>query len=61
MTDEQAKLKAELIKEMTEIREMGGGETGHMYADGILCKFLIALGHEDLVEIYESIPDMWYA
>ena len=61
MTDEQAKLKAELIKEMTACRDEGGGEIGHMDADTILCRFLVALGHEDLVEIYDSIPDMWYA
>lgn len=32
----------------------------HHAADQILCTFLVALGHEDLVEAYNRIQPKWY-
>ena len=61
MTKEQIERKAQALKDMAECVASGGGEIGHMNADTILCEFLVALGHEDLVELYDSMPGMWYA
>lgn len=35
-------------------------EMDHIYADGLLCEFLIALGYNDLVKEYNKIAK-WYA
>lgn len=56
MTKEQA------LKEMQECVDMGEGdtETSHGVADDILCAFLRAQGHDDLVDLYEKV-EKWYA
>jgi len=61
MSKELEERKAQALKDMADCVASGGGETGHMTADTILCEFLVALGHEDLVELYDSMPNMWYA
>ena len=38
-----------------------GGETGHMEADQSLCKLLVALGFQDVVDLYNAISPKWYA
>lgn len=38
-----------------------GGETGHMDADQSLCKLLVAIGFQDVVDLYDGISPKWYA
>lgn len=38
----------------------GDAEIAHKMADDVLCEFLIALGHEDLVELWNDV-EKWYS
>ena len=53
MTKEQA------LEELAQCLEMDE-EGGHSWGDHILCEFLKAQGHSDLVEAWEKI-DKWYS
>ncbi len=51
--------KEEVIKELRECTgENKDGE--HMYADSLLCQFLVTLGYSDIVEEFQRL-DKWYA
>lgn len=50
------------LARMREIAAEAGGdvEGDHSDADAVLCSLLRTLGHDDLVDVYESIPK-WFA
>jgi hypothetical protein len=48
------------IAELKEIRKSGDTEAAHVKADMVLCKFLMALGYEDVVDEWAAV-DKWYS
>ena len=54
MTREQA------LAELAECAKGGDTEMAHSNADDVLCKLLIALGYQDIVDAWEEV-DKWYA
>lgn len=54
MTKEQA------ISELKELQKSGDQEAAHNEADGVLCKFLEALGYSDVTAEWAKI-EKWYA
>lgn len=54
MTREQA------IEELKEQQGSGDWEVAHSEADDVLCKLLVALGYQDVVDEWEKVPK-WYA
>ena len=48
------------ISELKEAKKNGDIEGAHCDADDILCKLIIALGYEDVVDAYHMVPK-WYA
>lgn len=54
MTKEQA------LRELVECQANGDTECAHAWADHVLCEFLKAQGHADLVEAWIKV-DKWYA
>ena len=54
--------KDEAIKKMKDYVMMGfdDPETGHYFADELLCAFLESEGHKDLVDLYNEV-DKWYS
>jgi hypothetical protein len=51
--------KEQVFKELEECLTMET-ETAHSWADRVLCEFLKAQGHSDIVEAWEKV-DKWYA
>jgi hypothetical protein len=54
MTKEQA------LKKLEECQKNSDTECAHSWADEVLCQFLRAQGHDDLVEVWEKV-NKWYA
>ncbi len=52
--------KKEVLARLAKCAADEDTEMAHVHADYALCKFLIALGHGDVVELYESF-DKWHA
>lgn len=60
MTDER---KAELLAEMAKLAKgdfEGDAETGHGWADTLLCEALTELGFPELVKVFDEV-EKWYA
>lgn len=49
----------ERMKEAAELSK-GDEELGHSHADGVLCDFLIYLGHPEIVKEFKKV-DKWYS
>jgi hypothetical protein len=58
MEDEMTREQA--IAELKDCQTSGDTEATHSEADEVLCKFLIALGYQDIVDEWEKV-DKWYA
>ncbi len=53
--------REEALEAMRIAIESGGDpEASHYAADGILCKLLISLGYQDVVDLWKDV-DKWYA
>ena len=56
----EEKAKALCLQKLQQAFDTGDTEGGHCDADEALCDFLKALGHNDVVELYERLPK-WYS
>jgi hypothetical protein len=52
--------KEEALLELAEIKKDTDTEVAHIDADGVLCRLLMSLGYEDVVDAYHNIGK-WYA
>lgn len=52
--------REEAIKELKELFKNCDTEGDHVDADNVLCRLLIQLGYDDVVEAYNKIHK-WYA
>ncbi len=52
--------REEALDAMRAAAEPGDPEASHYAADGILCKLLISLGYQDVVDLWKDV-DKWYA
>lgn len=50
----------EATRRIKEDCHTGDNEADHSLADEILCKLLVSLGHEEVVEAWEEVHK-WYA
>lgn len=53
-------LKKATIESLKSLQKGNDIELNHVYADEVLCTFLTALGHYDVVDEYNKIKK-WYA
>lgn len=53
-------LRDKAIKELRDCQKPGDTEAAHSDADKALCKLLVALGYQDVVDEWEKV-DKWYA
>jgi hypothetical protein len=53
--------KEEAIEALKACQASGDAEGAHSAADEVLCRFLRALGYEDVVKEWEAISPKWYA
>lgn len=60
MTDRDAILELQNIKERLKSRTLYDEEDAHVEADDVLVSLLDSMGFTDLVEAYNDIPK-WYA
>lgn len=59
-SEELLKVEKEVMENLKEAFQRGGGESSHMLADQSLCDLLRALGYNNVVDLYQGIPNMWY-
>jgi|TARA_R110000803_G_scaffold110244_1_gene178632 hypothetical protein len=52
--------KEQVLQRLKECAADDDTEMAHVAADTALCEFLIALGHEDVVDAYNDV-DKWFA
>ena len=52
--------REEALAELAEIKKDTDREAAHMDADHVLCRLLMSLGYEDVVDAYHNIGK-WYA
>ncbi len=52
--------REEAIAALKDCQTSGDTEATHSEADDVLCKFLVALGYQDVVDEWEKV-DKWYA
>lgn len=52
--------KKQPIKRLDKLAESDDWEMAHSGADEILTQFLVGLGHQDVVEVYDKV-NKWYA
>jgi hypothetical protein len=49
------------LKEITKVAEEDGNyDTAHEQADELLCKLLISLGYEEVVNEWQKVPKWYY-
>jgi hypothetical protein len=52
--------KTEALATLASVASSRDVELAHAVVDDALCDFLMALGYDDVVEIYRRVPK-WYA
>lgn len=52
--------REEAIAKLAELAKSKDIESAHGEADDVLCELLVALGYEDVVDLYREVPK-WYA
>lgn len=57
---EITEIKKEVIAKLIECQNNRNTEAAHINADDLLCEFLAALGHADVVAEYDKV-DKWFA
>jgi len=61
LAESDPRIKDLLDETKLDLAQNKGEECGHMNADESLCNLLVALGFQDVVDLYNEVSPKWYS